>query len=83
MKIKGADGAKGENKMHEGENKMRKGRNRGIRRINKRHKSEGGKPKGKREKRGADRAKDEKCMRGEINCERENKGLRGKKKHKN
>ena len=64
MKIKGAGSANGENKMHEGENKMCKGRNRGIRRINKRHKSEGGKPKGKREKNGADRVKDEKCMRG-------------------
>ena len=77
MKIKGAGSANGENKMC-------KGRNRGIRRINKRHKSEGGKPKGKKRKNGADRVKDEKCMRGEINCEWENKGLRGKlKRHKN
>ena len=50
------------------------GRHRVLRGVNKRHKSEGGKPKVK-EKSGADRAKVEKCMREEINCERENKGL--------
>ena len=44
-------------------------------RVNKRHKSEGGKPKVK-EKNGTDRAKGEKCMTREINCERENKELR-------
>ena len=51
------------------------GRHRGLRKVNKRHKSEGGKPKVK-EKNGAHSAKGEKCMREEINCERENKGLR-------
>ena len=61
--------------MQAGEKKMCIERHRGLRCVNKRHKSEGGKPKVK-EKNGADRAKGEKCMRREINCERENKELR-------
>ena len=46
--------------------------------ASKRHKSEGGKPKGKREN-GADRAKGEILHEGKINCDRENKGLYGSK----
>ena len=65
-----------ETKMHEGENKMCKGRNKGLRRVNKRQKSERGKPKGKREKTLQIVPRAKKCMRGKSKSEGRN-GLLG------